>query len=123
MNAAAATDTQAPTVRAKARFVRCSARKARLVADQVRGMDVEEAQTLLRFSPRVAARDVSKLIASAAANAENNHDLVADDLRVVEIRVDEGPTLKRWRARARGRATRIEKKTCHLSVVLAPTDE
>jgi len=121
--ATANADPQAPAVRAKARFVRVAARKARLVADQVRGMDVAEAQTLLRFSPRAAARDVAKLIASAAANAENNHDLVADDLRIAEIRVDEGPTLKRWRARARGRATRIEKKTCHMSVVLTPTEE
>ena len=116
-------DVQAPTVRATARYVRTAPRKARLVADQVRGMDVTEAQTLLAFSSRGAARDVAKLIASAAANAENNHDLVADDLRIAEIRVDEGPTLKRWRARARGRATRIEKKTCHMSVVLTPIDE
>ena len=121
--ATANADPQAPAVRAKARFVRVAARKARLVADQVRGMDVAGAQTLLRFSPRAAARDVAKLIASAAANAENNHDLVADDLRIAEIRVDEGPTLKRWRARARGRATRIEKKTCHMSVVLTPTED
>jgi large subunit ribosomal protein L22 len=122
----AATETtapEAPTVRAKARFVRVAPRKARLVADQVRGMEVNDAQTLLRFSPRGAASDISKLIASAAANAENNHDLVADDLRIAELRVDEGPTLKRWRARARGRATRIEKKTCHMSVVLTPIEE
>ena len=110
-------------MRAKARFVRVAPRKARLVADQVRGMDVTEAQTLLDFSSRGAARDISKLIASAAANAENNHELVAEDLRIAEIRVDEGPTLKRWRARARGRATRIEKKTCHMSVVLTPHDD
>jgi ribosomal protein L22 len=120
---AAATDTQAPTVRATARFVRMSARKARLVADQVRGMEVPNARTLLAFSNRSAARDLAKLIDSAAANAENNHDLVADDLRIAEIRIDEGPTLKRWRARARGRATRIEKKTCHMSVVLTPIED
>ena len=120
---AAATDTQAPTVRATSRFVRTSAQKARLVADQVRGMSVPEARTLLEFSSRGAARDLAKLIGSAAANAENNHDLVADDLRIAEIRVDEGPTLKRWRARARGRATRIEKKTCHMSVVLTPVED
>ena len=113
----------APTVRATARYVRVAPRKARLVADQIRGLDVGEAQTLLDFSPRGAARDLRKLINSAAANAENNHELVADDLRIAEIRVDEGPTLKRWRARARGRAARIEKKTCHLSVVLTPTEE
>jgi len=124
MAAQATTDAPtAPAVRASSRYVRCAARKARLVADQVRGMDVTEAQTLLEFSSRAAARDLLKLISSAAANAENNHDLVADDLRIADIRVDEGPTLKRWRARARGRATRIEKKTCHLSVVLTPTEE
>jgi ribosomal protein L22 len=120
---AESSEVQAPTVRAKARFVRTAPRKARLVADQVRGMDVTEAQTLLAFSSRGAARPISKLIASAAANAENNHDLVADDLRIAELRVDEGPIIKRWRARARGRATRIEKKTCHMSVVLTPIDE
>ena len=98
-------------------------RKVRVVADQVRGRKIEEALTLLRFSPRGASRDVQKLIESAAANAENNHDLDADDLRISEIRVDEGPTLRRWRARARGRATRIEKKTCHLSVALTPVEE
>jgi ribosomal protein L22 len=110
-------------VRAKARYVRVAPRKARLVADQVRGMPVPEAQTLLRFSPRDAARDVARLIDSAAANAEANHDLVADDLRIAEIYVDEGPTLKRWRARARGRAARIDKKTSHLSVALTPTTD
>jgi large subunit ribosomal protein L22 len=93
-----------------------------MVADQVRGMMVPDAQTLLEFSPRGAAVDIGKLIASAAANAENNHDLVADDLRIAEIRVDQGPTLKRWRARARGRATRIEHKTCHVSVTLTPSE-
>ncbi|MGI9019229.1 MAG: 50S ribosomal protein L22 [Solirubrobacterales bacterium] len=117
------TQPQAPTVRAKARYVRVAPRKARLIADQVRGMEVTEAQTLLRFSTRGAATDLLKLISSAAANAENNHELVADDLRIAEVRVDEGPTLKRWRARARGRATRIEKKTCHMSVVLTPTED
>ena len=80
-----------------------------------------EARSLLSFSPRGAAHDIAKLIDSAAANAENNHDLVADDLRIAEINVDEGPILKRWRARARGRATRIEKKTSHVTVALTPT--
>ena len=115
-------EPEAPVVRAKARFVRVAPRKARLVADQVRGMPVEEARTLLEFSSRGAARDLRRLLDSAAANAEANHDLVADDLRIADIRVDEGPTLKRWRARARGRATRIEKKTSHLSVALTPTE-
>jgi ribosomal protein L22 len=116
-------EPEAPVVRAKARYVRVAPRKARLVADQVRGLPVDEARTLLAFSTRGAARDLTKLIDSAAANAEANHDLVADDLRVADIRVDEGPTLKRWRARARGRATRIDKKTSHLSVVLTPTTD
>jgi large subunit ribosomal protein L22 len=113
---------EAPMVRATARYVRVAPRKARLVADQVRGLPVTEAQTLLEFSPRGAARDVGKLIASAAANAENNHDLIAEDLLIADIRVDDGPILKRWRARARGRATRIDKRTCHVSVALTPTD-
>jgi ribosomal protein L22 len=115
-------ETEAPAVRARARFVRVAPRKARLVADQVRGMSVPEAKTLLAFSTRGAARDIEKLVDSAAANAENNHELVAEDMRITEIRIDEGPTLKRWRARARGRATRIEKKTCHMSVVLTPDE-
>jgi large subunit ribosomal protein L22 len=121
--ASAATETEAPVVRATARFLRVAPRKARLVADQVRGLPVTEAKTLLDFSTRGAARDLGKLIDSAAANAENNHELVAEDMRIAEIRVDEGPTLKRWRARARGRAARIEKKTCHVSVVLTPIEE
>jgi large subunit ribosomal protein L22 len=120
--ARADTDSETPLVRARARYVRVAPRKARLVADQVRGLLVPEAQTLLGFSSRSAARDVAKLIDSAAANAEANHELVADELRIAEIRVDEGPTLKRWRARARGRATRVEKKTCHMTVALTPTE-
>ena len=123
MAKAADSQPEAPMVRAKARFVRIAPRKARLVADQVRGLPVPEARTLLEFSTRGAARDVAKLLDSATANAENNHELIADDLRVVEINVDEGPTLKRWRARARGRATRIEKKTCHMSVALTPDED
>jgi ribosomal protein L22 len=111
-----------PVVRARARYVRVAPRKARLVADQIRGLTVPEARTLLDFSSRGAARDIAKLIASAAANAENNHELVADDMQIAEIRVDEGPTLKRWRARARGRAARIEKRTSHVSVALTPAD-
>ena len=116
-------EPEAPVVRARARYVRVAPRKARLVADQVRGLTVPEAQTLLDFSSRGAARDIGKLIASAAANAEANHELVADDLRITAVAVDEGPTLKRWRARARGRATRIDKKTCHVKVALTPTED
>jgi ribosomal protein L22 len=115
-------EPQGPVVRASARYMRVAPRKARLVADQVRGLSVPEARTLLDFSGRGAARDIAKLIASAAANAENNHELVAEDMRIAEIQVDEGPTLKRWRARARGRAARIEKRTSHVSVALTPTE-
>jgi large subunit ribosomal protein L22 len=116
-------EQQAPVVRASARYARVTPRKARLVADQVRGLTVPEARTLLDFSARGPARDIGKLIASAAANAEANHELVAEDLQIAEINVDEGPTLKRWRARARGRATRVEKRTAHVSVALTPTEE
>jgi large subunit ribosomal protein L22 len=121
--AARQTDPDAPVVRASARYLRVAPRKARLVADQVRGMPTSEALPLLEFSPRGAARDIQKLIESAMANAENNHDLVADEMRVVELNVDEGPTLRRWRARARGRATPIEKRTCHVSVALTPIED
>ncbi len=121
--AEAGNSPEAPIVRARARYLRIAPRKARLVADQVRGMPVTEAQELLAFSSRGAAADIGKLLASAAANAENNHDLIADEMEIADIRVDEGPTLKRWRARARGRATRIEKKTSHVSVSLKPTEE
>ena len=113
-------ESDGPVVRASARYVRVAPRKARLVADQVRGLTVPQARTLLEFSARGASRDIAKLIASAAANAENNHELVAEDMRIAEIQVDEGPMLKRWRARARGRATRIEKRTSHVSVALTP---
>jgi len=115
-------NTETPVVRASARYLRVAPRKVRLIADQVRGLSVPEAQELLDFSPRSAAQDLRKLIDSAAANAENNHDLVADEMKIAEIRVDQGPTLKRWRARARGRATRIEKKTSHVFVALKPTE-
>ena len=114
-------ESDGPVVRASARYVRVAPRKVRLVADQVRGLTVPQARTLLEFSARGASRDIAKLIASAAANAENNHELVAEDLQIAEIQVDDGPTLKRWRARARGRATRIEKRTSHVSVALTPT--
>jgi ribosomal protein L22 len=112
-----------PVVRASARYLRSSPRKVRQVANQVRGLQIDDARALLQFSPKGAARDVANVIDSAAANAENNHDLVADDLEIAEIFVDEGPTLRRWRARARGRATRIDRRTCHLSVALTPMDE
>jgi large subunit ribosomal protein L22 len=110
-------------VRASSRYVRIAPRKARLIADQVRGLQIEKARALLRFSPRGAARDIGKLIESAAANAENNHDLVADEMRVAEITVDEGPTLRRYRPRALGRATPINKRTSHIAVALSPEEE
>ena len=112
-----------PVVRASAKYVRTAPRKARLVADQVRGLQIDRARALLQFSPRGAARDIQKLIDSAASNAENNHELVADDMKVVEITVDEGPTLRRYRPRALGRATRINKRTSHISVALSPEEE
>jgi len=112
-----------PTVRASARYVRISPRKARLVADQVRGMHIERARALLQFSAKGAARDIHKLIDSAAANAENNHDLIGDEMRITDIRVDEGPTLKRYRPRALGRATPIHKRTSHISVALTPEED
>jgi ribosomal protein L22 len=111
-----------PVVSARARFVRVAPRKARLVADQVRGLALDDALPLLRFSTRSAAQDIRKLIESAAANAEANHDLVADDLFIKDIHVDEGPTLRRYRPRALGRATRINKRTSHIAVALTPED-
>jgi ribosomal protein L22 len=121
--AAAAQKEQGPVVRASARYLRTAPRKVRLVCDQVRGKPIEEARALLRFSPRGAAREVAKLIDSAAANAENNHDLVADEMVIAEIYVDEGPTLRRWRPRARGRATKIDRRTSHLNVALTPIED
>jgi ribosomal protein L22 len=108
-----------PLVRAQAKYVRSSARKARLVMDHVRGRTVADARALLRHSPRGVARDVERLLNSAIANAENNHELVGDDLYVKEIYADEGPTLRRFRPRAQGRATRIRKRTSHLTVGLS----
>ncbi len=107
-------------VRASSRYVRVAPRKARLIADQVRGLQIDRARALLQFSPRGAAQDIGKLIESAAANAENNHDLIADEMRVAEITVDEGPTLRRFRPRALGRATPINKRTSHIAVALSP---
>jgi len=110
-------------VRASAKYVRVAPRKARLVADQVRGRHIDEARSLLQFSPRTVADEIAKVIESAAANAEANHDLIGDEMIVHEIRIDEGPTLKRFRPRAMGRATPINKRTCHISVALTPEDE
>jgi large subunit ribosomal protein L22 len=104
---------------ANLRLLRMSPRKVRLAADLVRGKGVEEALKALRFTQRAACRPLKKLIESAVANAENNHGLDVDTLWVREIRVDEGPTLKRFRPRAQGRAFRVCKRTSHVSVVLA----
>jgi large subunit ribosomal protein L22 len=112
-----------PVVRASARYVRIAPRKARLIADQVRGLHIEKARALLQFSPRGAAQDIHKLIDSAAANAENNHDLIGDEMKVSSITVDEGPTLKRYRPRAQGRATPIHKRTSHIAVALTPAED
>jgi ribosomal protein L22 len=106
------------TVRARARYVRHAPRKARLVIDHIRGKDVDQARAILTHTPRAASRDVLKLLDSAIANAENNHDLVADDLKIGKAYVDEGPTLKRYRPRALGRATRIRKRTSHMTIEL-----
>jgi len=121
--AARESNDSATVVRATARYVRISPRKVRLVADQIRGKRVEEAEDLLSFSPRGASLPVLKLLRSAAANAENNNDLDAEDLRIDRILVDEGPTQRRYRPRARGRATRIEKRSCHISIALTPTPD
>ncbi len=109
-------------VRAQAKYVRSSARKARLVCDHIRGKSVEEARAILALTPRAIARDWSKLLESAVANAEHNHELVGEDLYVKAVHADEGPTIKRFRPRAMGRATRIRKRTSHLTILLTPKD-
>jgi len=117
------TPEELPVVRASAKYVRVAPRKARLIADQVRGLHIEQARALLAFSPRGAAHDIHKLIDSAAANAENNHGLIGDEMRISSITVDEGPTLRRYRPRALGRATPINKRTSHLAVALTPVED
>jgi ribosomal protein L22 len=107
-------------VRAHARYVRTSARKARMVCGHLRGKSIEEARAILAFTPREVARDWSKLLESAVANAESNHELLEDDLIVREAYADEGPTIKRFRPRAMGRATPIRKRTSHLTITLTP---
>ena len=110
-------------VRAEAKWVRVSPRKARLVVEHIRGRSVPEARTVLAFTPRAAAREVEKVLRSAVSNAEANHGLVGDELIVSAAYVDEGPTIKRWRARARGRVSSIKKRTCHITVRLAEPAE
>ena len=109
-------------VRAQAKWVRMSARKGRVVAEHIRGRSVPEARAVLAFTQRAAAREIEKVLSSAVANAEANNGLVGDDLLVYTVVVDEGPTLKRWKARARGRVARIKKRTCHVTVTLTPLE-
>jgi large subunit ribosomal protein L22 len=105
-------------VSATAKYIRRSTRKTRLVTQQIVGKPVEEAAALLRFMPQGAAKDVAKVLKSAAANAENNHDLSPDDLIVVEAQANEGPTIKRIKPRAQGRAFPIHKPMTHITVVV-----
>jgi large subunit ribosomal protein L22 len=107
------------TARAQARFVRVTPQKARRVIDLIRGMDANEAVTMLRFAPQSASEPIGKVLASAIANASNNHSMDARNLVVAEAFVDEGPTMKRFRPRAQGRAGQILKRTSHITVVVA----
>jgi ribosomal protein L22 len=115
-------DLPPPVVRAQAKYVRSSARKARLVCNNIRGRSVEEARAILAHTPRAVARDWSKLLESAVANAEHNHELVGEDLYVKAVHADEGPTIRRFRPRAMGRATKIRKRTSHLTILLTPKE-
>ena len=113
----------AVAVRASAKYVRSAPRKARLVMDHIRGKDVADARAILRHTPRAVAADISKLLESAIANAENNFELDPGDLRIGRAVVDEGPTIKRFRPRAQGRATRINKRTSHMTITLTTGKE
>ena len=115
-------DSGAIAVRAQAKFVRSAPRKARLVMDHIRGKDVADARAILKHTPRAVAADISKLLESAVANAENNFELDPDDLKIGRAVVDEGPTIKRFRPRAQGRATRINKRTSHMTITLTTTN-
>ncbi len=114
--------TTGPVVQAHAKYVRTSARKARLVCDHIRGKSVDEAVAILAHTPRAVAEDWEKLLKSAVANAEHNHELLGDDLKIHAVFADEGPTLKRFRPRAMGRATKIRKRTSHLTIQLTPKE-
>ena len=105
-------------VRAQAKYVRMSPRKARLVAEHIRGRSVPEARAVLAFTSREAAGEIEKVLQSAVSNAEANHGLAEDRLYISAAYVDGGPVMKRWRARARGRVARIRKRTCHITVKL-----
>jgi large subunit ribosomal protein L22 len=106
-------------VSATAKFLRGSTRKARLVTTAIKGKPVEEAAALLKFMPQSAARDIARVLKSATANAETNHNLSAEDLIVIDAVADEGPTIKRWRPRAQGRAFPIHKGMTHITIVVA----
>jgi large subunit ribosomal protein L22 len=106
-------------VRAQAKYVRMSPRKARLVAQHIRGRSVPEARAVLAFTAREAADELEKVLQSAVSNAESNHGIPEDRLYIAHAYVDGGPVMKRWRARARGRVARIRKRTCHITVRLA----
>ena len=106
-------------VSATAKYLRGSTRKARLVTKAIKGMPVEEAAAILRFMPQYAAKDIARVLQSATANAENNHNLSAEDLIVFDAIADEGPTIKRFQPRAQGRAFQIKKRTSHITVVLS----
>ena len=110
-------------VKAHSRYVRQSPYKVRRVLDLVRGLPVEEAEHVLRLTPRAAADPIAKVLKSAVANAEHNHALDADELVVAEAFADEGPTLKRFRPRARGRASKINKRTSHITIVVSDLSE
>jgi large subunit ribosomal protein L22 len=110
-------------VKAHSRYVRQSPYKVRRVLDLVRGLPVGEAEHVLRLTPRAAADPIAKVLASAVANAEHNHALDADELFVAEAFANEGPTLKRFTPRARGRATSIHKRTCHITIVVAEKND
>ncbi len=109
--------------KAVARYLRISPRKARQVVDLVRGQDVGDALSTLKFTPRKAARLVEKVVNSAVANAEHNNEMEPDNLYIKKAFVDEGPTMKRWRARAFGRATMIKKRMSHITIVVGEKEE
>ena len=116
-------DNTVTEVRAVAKTVRIAPRKARLVVDQIRNKPVDKALEILAFSDRAAAVPVAKVIKSAVANAENNHHLQGAEFIIKRAYVDEGPTLKRFRPRAKGSASRINKRTCHITIVVEPRKE
>ena len=120
--AAAKAPVRENEVRAEAKYVRVSARKARLVTEHIRGRSVPEARTVLAFTERAVAKEIEKVLHSAVSNAEANHGMIGDELFVSTVFVDEGPTIKRWRARARGRVARIRKRTCHITIKVAPLE-